>query len=320
MLVPLLLNMSSASNTPSATSNLPVAPLAIAGSVAAALSAGFLMYRHRQQEITLPRSLRRLAPALLTRAGGQSESAHFKMPVFDGPVLYEKGANGQTMEKRLFCQLYVLDCINAAKLPQAREKLELELVRRNIPSVIYDDVSSPRTIGLLTWSEDPKHFPTVVNPLLQLEGIGDVLEPRQGWTMLGKTYSSGHEADLEDVLLRKVIRTVSMKGAEYAVWYPMRREGKFYKEKPEDQCRRLLEHAAIGRAYSAKAGVWDVRLNCYGLDAADNEFVIGLMYKDLYPLSKIVEDMRKTAHSSFFMKSFGPFFVGQRVFVHAPSN
>ncbi|KAF4695602.1 hypothetical protein FOZ60_004099 [Perkinsus olseni] len=293
--------MSSASNTPSATSNLPVAPLAIAGSVAAALSAGFLMYRHRQQEITLPRSLRRLAPALLTRAGGQSESAHFKMPVFDGPVLYEKGANGQTMEKRLFCQLYVLDCINAAKLPQAREKLELELVRRNIPSVIYDDVSSPRTIGLLTWSEDPKHFPTVVNPLLQLEGIGDVLEPRQGWTMLGKTYANGHEADLEDFLLQEGERASSIK------------------EKPEHQCQMLLEHAAIGKAYS-KRGAWDVRLNCYGLDGDDNEFVIALIHKDLYPLSKLVEDMRKTEHTSLFMKSLGPFFVGHRVFIHAPSN
>ncbi|EEQ99324.1 hypothetical protein Pmar_PMAR027986 [Perkinsus marinus ATCC 50983] len=310
---------SSPTDTTKAIAELPMAPLAIAGSVAAALSAGVLIYRHRHQELPLPRSLRRIAPALLTRAGGQAESAHFKMPVFDGPVLYEKGANGQKMDKRLYCQLYVLDCINAAKLPEAREKLQLELVRRNIPSVIYDDVNSPKTIGLLTWSEDPKHFPTVVNPVLQLEGIGDVLEPRQGWTMLGKTYSSGHEADLEDILLRKVIRTVSMKGAEYAVWYPMRREGKFYKEKPEDQCRRLLEHAAIGRAYG-KAGVWDVRLNCYGFDADDNEFIIGLMNKDLHPLSKIVEDMRKTAHSSFFMKSFGPFFVGQRVFVHIPFN
>ncbi|EEQ98205.1 hypothetical protein Pmar_PMAR002023 [Perkinsus marinus ATCC 50983] len=310
---------SSSTDTTKAISDLPMAPLAIAGSVAAALSAGVLIYRHRHQELPLPRSLRRIAPALLTRAGGQAESAHFKMPVFDGPVLYEKGANGQKMDKRLYCQLYVLDCINAAKLPEAREKLQLELVRRNIPSVIYDDVNSPKAIGLLTWSEDPKHFPTVVNPVLQLEGIGDVLEPRQGWTMLGKTYSSGHEADLEDYLLQKVIRNVTMKDTEYAIWYPMRREGKFSMEKPGDQCQMLLQHAAIGKAYS-KVGAWDVRLNCYGLDAADNEFVIGLVHKELNPLSKLVEDMRKTEHTALFMKSLGPFFVGHRVFVHAPSN
>ena len=57
----------------------------------------------------------------------------------------------------------------------------------------------------------------------------------------------------------------------------------------------------------------DIRLACHGLDTRDNDFVIGLIGKDLYPLSKIVETMRKTQQTSLYLERLGPFFVGRAV-------
>jgi len=73
----------------------------------------------------------------------------------------------------------------------------------------------------------------------------------------------------------------------------------------------LREHGTIGRAYGAQDLAHDVRLACHGLDAHDNEFVIGLVGKELHPLSHIVQSMRKTRQTSEFINQMGPFFVGR---------
>jgi chlorite dismutase len=72
----------------------------------------------------------------------------------------------------------------------------------------------------------------------------------------------------------------------------------------------MSEHGKIGRAYGEQDLAHDVRLACYGLDAADNEFVIGLIGKDLHPLSHVVESMRRTRQTAEFMQHMGPFFIG----------
>ena len=72
----------------------------------------------------------------------------------------------------------------------------------------------------------------------------------------------------------------------------------------------MREHAAIGFAYGQKGLAHDVRLACHGLDAKDNEFVIGLIGKELFPLSHLVQSMRKTRQTSEFITQMGPFFVG----------
>ena len=66
----------------------------------------------------------------------------------------------------------------------------------------------------------------------------------------------------------------------------------------------------IGRAYGEAGLATDVRLACHGLDTHDNEFVIGLLGKDLYPLSHVVQTMRKTRQTSEYIVQMGPFFVG----------
>ena len=48
-------------------------------------------------------------------------------------------------------------------------------------------------------------------------------------------------------------------------------------------------------------------------DVDDNDFVIGLMGAELYPLSRIVQDMRKTQQTALYIESLGPFFVGKKV-------
>ena len=53
-----------------------------------------------------------------------------------------------------------------------------------------------------------------------------------------------------------------------------------------------------------------MRLACHGIDTNDNEFVIGLIGKDLHPLSHLVQTMRKTRQTSEFMQHMGPFFIG----------
>jgi chlorite dismutase len=54
-----------------------------------------------------------------------------------------------------------------------------------------------------------------------------------------------------------------------------------------------------------------VRLACFGLDQHDNDFVIGLIGSELYPLSACVQQMRKTRQTSTYIERMGPFFVGK---------
>jgi chlorite dismutase len=128
--------------------------------------------------------------------------------------------------------------------------------------------------------------------------------------MIGRTYSSGHEPDLEWTLLRRPVENVTRETYPWHVWYPLRRTAAFARLDPHEQSTILREHATIGMAYGAQELAHDVRLACYGLDAADNEFVIGLVGRDLHPLSHLVQAMRKTRQTSEFIDKMGPFFVG----------
>ena len=67
----------------------------------------------------------------------------------------------------------------------------------------------------------------------------------------------------------------------------------------------------IGRNYGAAGYAQDIRLACYGLDTHDNEFVLGVVGPELYPLSHLIQEMRKTQQTAKFIENLGPFFVGQ---------
>ena len=135
----------------------------------------------------------------------------------------------------------------------------------------------------------------------------------RAWRPHGDGEGSAVDPDLEWFLLRRPVENVMNEGFPWHVWYPLRRTGAFAKLEPIDQSHILREHAALGIAYGQTDAAHDVRLACHGLDAEDNEFLIGLIGKELHPLSHLVQAMRKTRQTSEFIAKMGPFFVG-RVF------
>src|SRR3979490_3443083 len=114
-------------------------------------------------------------------------------------------------------------------------------------------------------------------------------------------------------------RIVLNRDWRWAVGYPLRRRGKFSRQAPVEPRTILAEHGAIGMAYGAGDYAHDIRLACHGLDRDDNDFVVGLIGKDLYPLSAIVQTMRKTQQTSLYLERLGPFFVGRAVWQAVPA-
>lgn len=217
--------------------------------------------------------------------------------------ILEHGANQQTSGRRLFVQLQVFGgCAEGKPLAAALERSHLE-------GVLYADVNDPRGVGVLAMSEDPSFFVTGFRELLGSEPFAS-FHHKPELTMLGRTYSSGFEQDLQDWLLERPRRTALNPAAPWAIWYPLRRLPAFARLSPKEQGTVLREHAVIGRAYGEAELAHDVRLACHGLDTHDNDFVIGLVGRELYPLSHLVQTMRKTAQTSEYIQTLGPFFVG----------
>ena len=101
--------------------------------------------------------------------------------------------------------------------------------------------------------------------------------------MFGRSYSLGYEPDLADTLVQRPMRTVLNTEWPWAIWYPLRRSGRFAQLEEQEQRTILREHGAIGMAFGAADYAHDVRLACHGLDRSDNDFVIGLVGKELFP-------------------------------------
>lgn len=216
----------------------------------------------------------------------------------------------QTSDRRLFMQLLAFgDCDDADGAARALESAQLE-------GVVYADLGDPRGIAVLTLSERPDHFVTRVRGVL-------AKPPFSGWrlkpelTMVGRTYAIGYEPELEDWLLQRPRRVVLGPDATWGIWYPLRRQGAFERLAPEERRQILGEHGRIGHRFGEAGHAQDIRLACFGLDREDNDFVIGLIGRELHPLSACVEAMRGTRQTSQFMEKMGPFFVGRTVWQSA---
>lgn len=220
------------------------------------------------------------------------------------------------LDRRVFFQLLAFST-GSGKSGPAVEALGAGLARHGMAGVVYEDVNHPRGLALLTFSEEPLDFVTKTRVLVG-EGALAELEPRPELTMIGRTYSTGYEQDLEYWLLRRPRETVLNAEWPWAIWYPLRRKGPFERLDPPEKGSIMREHGMIGRAYGEADLAHDVRLACHGLDANDNDFVIGLMGKALHPLSHVVQAMRQTRQTAEFMDQMGPFFLGRAVLRHAP--
>lgn len=210
----------------------------------------------------------------------------------------------QTSSKRLFLQLHAF---TGTHQPEA---LIDALDASGLETVLYHDLNDPTGVGVLLIATDPADLVSEERRLLRSQPFSD-LQRKPELTMIGRTYSTGREPNLEDWLLVKPRRNVLNPELHWAVWYPLRRKPEFYLLAPPEQGKILAEHGMMGRAYAEAGYANDIRLACFGLDQQDNEFVIGLVGAELYPLSRLVQDMRKTQQTAKYIDSLGPFFVGQ---------
>lgn len=230
------------------------------------------------------------------------------------PDLSEKGGNRngepQRSDERLYMQLSAFGgCCDAAA---AGGWLEAA----GVAGVVYEDINDPRGIAVLTLSLDPNYFVDLVRPRLS-SGPFESLVLKPDYAMFGRTYAIGYEPDLKDTLVDRPRRTVLNRDWRWAVWYPLRRSGRFSQLAADEQRKILAEHGTIGMAFGAADFAHDVRLACHGLDRDDNDFVIGLIGKELFPLSAVVQSMRKTQQTSLYLDRLGPFLVGRAVWQSA---
>ncbi len=238
-------------------------------------------------------------------------------PAGEGLDIREKSqtADGQThyLDRRLFMQLLAFGG------SQDTSQLVQALAEAAWPGVLYEDANDPQGVALLTFSEDPAFFLTDLRSFLRRPPFRD-LAPKPDYTMLGRTYALGHEPDLEEALCARPRRKVCDPDMPWAVWYPLRRTGAFEQLPVQEQRVILAEHGGIGHAYGRAGYGTDIRLACYGLDRNDNDFVVGLIGPDLYPLSSIVQRMRKTKQTSQYIERMGPFLVGRAAWQHHPAS
>lgn len=232
------------------------------------------------------------------------------------PDLLEHGAplrgQPQALDRRLYVQLQAFtDCLDTAPVVEAVRGSGLE-------AAVYANVNDPRGIGVVLLDEDPAAFAGPARALLT-ERPFSALTPLPAFTMLGRTYAQGREADLEDFLLYRVRRNVLNPETPWAVWYPLRRLGAYNRLPRAEQGRIMMEHGMLGRRYGEAGFATDVRLECHGIDRDDNDFVIGLIGAELHALSKLVKEMRTTRQTSEFIAKMGPFFVGTALYQAPPS-
>lgn len=246
------------------------------------------MSEHETGAADAPRGRARVEPPDLSEKGGL------------------KGGVPQRSDERLFMQLLAFGgCADSGVAAR-------HLQAAGIEGALYEDVNDPRGIAIVTLTVAPEEFVTRVRPVIA-GGPFASLAFKPDYAMLGRTYSLGYEPDLRDALVDRPRRTVLNPAWPWGIWYPLRRNGRFAQLPAEEQRTILAEHGAIGMTFGAADYVHDVRLACHGLDRDDNDFVIGLIGKELFPLSAVVQAMRKTQQTSLYLDRLGPFFVGRAV-------
>ncbi len=244
--------------------------------------------------------------------------SHSESPTID---ILEHGAprDGQPQEsnRRLFVQLVALDCPRATGADAIAKTLFESLGAQSLSGAVYADVHHPWGLAVVVMHENPDDLVTKLRAAFANPKLPEALRVRSDYAMLGRTYSSGFEADLEDWLLQRPRRALLDPANAFGIWYPLRRKGGFERLEPSEKGAILREHGGIGRAYGDQNLAHDIRLACHGLDPNDNDFVIGLLGSELYPLSHVVQAMRRTRQTAEHMEQMGPFFVG-RVLYRTP--
>ncbi|MGI9558921.1 MAG: chlorite dismutase family protein [Thermodesulfobacteriota bacterium] len=208
-------------------------------------------------------------------------------------------------DRRLFVQFL---SFGGADAPAAGRALE----KKGFEGAVYADLSDPFGIGTVFMSEDENFFTDDLRAVLSAAPFKS-MKLKNEYSMFGRTYSLGYESNLEETLVEAPKRKILDPGWPWAVWYPLRR-AKSFETLGEDRQRAILgEHGKLGFKYGEAGFAKDIRLACHGIDKNDNDFVIGLLGKNLHPLSSVVQAMRKTEQTSVYIEEMGPFFAGKAV-------
>jgi chlorite dismutase len=238
---------------------------------------------------------------------GSSESPKIDLLEHGAP----RGGQPQENNRRLFVQLVALECPRTPGATAIAKTLHDLFDEVSLTGVIYADMHHPMGLALVVMDEDPNQLVENLRNVVGSARLPDSLRVRNEYAMLGRTYSSGFEPELEDWLVHRPRRTLLDPANDFSVWYPLRRKGAFERIEPGEKGSIMREHGGIGRAYGEQNLAHDIRLACHGLDPNDNDFVIGLLGSELYPLSHVVQAMRRTRQTAEFMEKMGPFFVGR---------
>ena len=239
----------------------------------------------------------------------ESSSKHTQgVPVDHVLDLAEKGMAADrtqtSMDRRLFVQF--LAFTGATSL----DHLVASLKTFEGQTALYLDLNDPAGIGLVCMHEDPTFLVTKFRALLAAPPFASLTQ-KHHLTMTGRTYAIGYEPDLEETLFTRPRSRMLNPELAWVIWYPLRRAGTFEQLSHEEQRAIMKEHGSIGHQFGTAGLAYDVRLDCHGLDQNDNDFVIGIIGRELAPLSKVVEHMRKTKQTSQYLEKLGPFFVGK---------
>jgi len=216
----------------------------------------------------------------------------------------------QSSQRRLLVQLVAIECPRAPGPAAVAATLRALMYDFEATGVIYADIHDPLGLALVGIEENPVELVNKLRNILGSSALPAGLTIKAEYAMLGRTYSSGFEPDLEDWLIHRPRRTLLDPANQFGIWYPLRRKGGFERLEPSEKGAIMREHGGIGRAYGDQNLAHDIRLACHGLDPNDNDFVIGLLGADLYPLSHVVQAMRRTRQTAEYMERMGPFFVG----------
>src|SRR5262249_26450543 len=134
----------------------------------------------------------------------------------------------QTSDRRLFVQFLAFgDCDDAAAVGRGLESAGLA-------GAVYADLHDPPGLGVVLMDENPAPFAVSAREVFLKPPLASLrLKPEHG--LLGRTYGSGFEPNIEDWLLHRPRRVIEGEAARWAVWYPLRRLGAFAGLPPEEQ-------------------------------------------------------------------------------------
>ncbi|MEQ9461071.1 MAG: chlorite dismutase family protein [Phycisphaeraceae bacterium] len=242
-----------------------------------------------------------------------SERSHSVVgrPALEEVDLREHGAKGTTSDRRLFIQFQAFSRMDGQPAPTTQD-LVAALSNKSTDLVLYEDARDPRGFGLALASEDPGVIMDVTRQVFA-DPAWQGLTIKPEYTMMGRTYALGYEADLEDTLLQRPRRHLLEAEWPWCVWYPLRRAGAFETLEKDEQRAILGEHATIGMSWARSGVARDIRLACHGLAGEDNDFVLALFAHEVHPLSALVNRMRSTVQTSRYLEKLGPFFLGRAV-------